>query len=391
MNSYAIQSYEEPDAQNLKGVDAVHITTVHQAKGLEWPVVFLTSMNKGRFPSRMVGRKQKWCGVPREMFDAERYEGTEKDERRLCYVAITRAKDVLVITHFNRINNAVSRSDYVEDMNLKFLALFQRGDTLSRLNLKSTSGKEEIQSFAASDLLVYERCPYLYLLGTVWGFQPGLNPRIGFGKSLHHCLRCASELVKSGGLTPERAVARAVDHEFHMPFMAGDVLQEFKENARRRLLDFARERSEDFGKIEEMEYRLEFPLQNATISGRVDVILRDHDTLEVRDYKTSEEAKTYDESATQVRLYALGLRGLGRYVTAGSIAYLEGPDVRPVEVTDESLSQTTAQAEDTIASILSRRFEPRSGGHCGSCDQGPLCRWCSQESAPDVGSPAKSR
>jgi DNA helicase-2/ATP-dependent DNA helicase PcrA len=63
--------------------DAVVLMTVHAAKGLEFPVVFLAGMEDGIFPS------QQNIGEEAEM----------SEERRLAYVAITRAKEQLYITH----------------------------------------------------------------------------------------------------------------------------------------------------------------------------------------------------------------------------------------------------------------------------------------------------
>ncbi len=63
--------------------DAVVLMTVHAAKGLEFPVVFLAGMEEGIFPS------QQNIGEEAEM----------SEERRLAYVAITRAKEMLIITH----------------------------------------------------------------------------------------------------------------------------------------------------------------------------------------------------------------------------------------------------------------------------------------------------
>ncbi|MCL1887883.1 MAG: ATP-dependent helicase [Kiritimatiellaeota bacterium] len=58
--------------------DAVHLSTVHQAKGLEWPVVFILWMTDGMFPAQ------------RALAD-----GDDTEERRLFYVACTRAKESL--------------------------------------------------------------------------------------------------------------------------------------------------------------------------------------------------------------------------------------------------------------------------------------------------------
>ena len=57
--------------------------TVHSAKGLEFPVVFLVGMEEGLFP------------ISRALEDESELE----EERRLCYVAITRAQELLFITY----------------------------------------------------------------------------------------------------------------------------------------------------------------------------------------------------------------------------------------------------------------------------------------------------
>jgi DNA helicase-2/ATP-dependent DNA helicase PcrA len=63
--------------------EAITLTTLHQAKGLEWPVVFMAGMEEGLFPHS------------RCLLDP----GEMEEERRLCYVGITRAKDKLYLTY----------------------------------------------------------------------------------------------------------------------------------------------------------------------------------------------------------------------------------------------------------------------------------------------------
>lgn len=73
-----IDSYSEDD-------DAVVLMTLHSAKGLEFPYVFMIGMEEGLFPS---GRATN-TGNPKEL----------EEERRLCYVGITRAKKELFLTY----------------------------------------------------------------------------------------------------------------------------------------------------------------------------------------------------------------------------------------------------------------------------------------------------
>src|SRR5439155_17366987 len=79
-------------------VDAVAVMTVHKAKGLEFPVVFVPGLVADRFPAR--GRRDP-LAMPVELVDEVLPEGDGhlQEERRLFYVAMTRARDELILSH----------------------------------------------------------------------------------------------------------------------------------------------------------------------------------------------------------------------------------------------------------------------------------------------------
>jgi DNA helicase-2/ATP-dependent DNA helicase PcrA len=79
--------------------DAVRIMTVHQAKGMQWPVVFLPALLRNRFPAKKPGGRNVWHLLPRDGIKGQaRFEGTLEDERRLFYVAMTRSRKFLHLT-----------------------------------------------------------------------------------------------------------------------------------------------------------------------------------------------------------------------------------------------------------------------------------------------------
>ncbi|MBK1642966.1 DNA helicase II [Chromatium okenii] len=80
LNHVALEANEMSDDDNN---DAVQLMTLHAAKGLEFPIVFLAGMEDGLFPHSM------------SLHDRERFE----EERRLCYVGMTRAMEQLFMTH----------------------------------------------------------------------------------------------------------------------------------------------------------------------------------------------------------------------------------------------------------------------------------------------------
>ena len=102
------------DIDNLEeDADHVVMMTLHSAKGLEFPVVFMVGMEDGMFPSYMSISSED----PADL----------EEERRLCYVGITRAKETLILTsarqrmvrgeiHYNRV------SRFIEDIPKEVLA-----------------------------------------------------------------------------------------------------------------------------------------------------------------------------------------------------------------------------------------------------------------------------
>ncbi|MBU1670096.1 MAG: ATP-dependent helicase [Actinobacteria bacterium] len=370
LNTYATGAYEEMPSEKYGALDAVAVMTVHQAKGLEWPVVFVPAMTSSRFPSRNTGRRQDWH-VPREMFDAERYEGDVEDERRLFYVALTRSREMLVVSRFRRINGPRGESAFLRDV-APALTRLEAGADLPAVEIGSRH-PDEVRTFKASEILTYLRCPHLYRMKEVWEYRPGLASQLGYGTSLHLCLRRASELVKEGLAVPE-AIETAVGECFHLPFARPAELEAARAKAGEVLLRFAREHEEEMGQIEDVEARLEFPVKRATIVGRVDVILGGNGSREVRDYKTTDEVATLDNVSFQVRLYASGLALAGRPVDRATVAYLNDARLEEIALSDGRLADAVARAERCVEGILEGRFEPAPGEHCAKCDYSKLCR-----------------
>ncbi|TLX51469.1 DNA helicase II [Pseudoalteromonas ruthenica] len=79
----AYTSLEAGEGQAEEHEDAVQMMTLHSAKGLEFPLVFMIGVEEGMFPSQQ----------------SQEESGRLEEERRLCYVGMTRAMDKLYITH----------------------------------------------------------------------------------------------------------------------------------------------------------------------------------------------------------------------------------------------------------------------------------------------------
>ena len=86
------------NADYRKETRVIKLMTIHQAKGLEFPYVFITGLSEGTFPNMRTIREYKKNG--------------EEEERRLMYVAITRAEKALFLTESEGYNVATKMSKY---------------------------------------------------------------------------------------------------------------------------------------------------------------------------------------------------------------------------------------------------------------------------------------
>jgi DNA helicase-2/ATP-dependent DNA helicase PcrA len=174
------------EAQADEFDDAVQLMTLHSAKGLEFPLVFLAGAEENLFPHRMSIEEP----------------GRLEEERRLCYVGITRAMEKLVITyaesrrlHGNENFNSVSR--FIKEIPSELLEEVRVKSTISRpisFGRSSFSGRgasyggESSFGRDASDFAPKKAKPGMSDKGEETGFYLGqrvMHPVFGEGKILH--------------------------------------------------------------------------------------------------------------------------------------------------------------------------------------------------------------
>lgn len=378
--NYAQGAYEDFDGEPDVDLDAVDVLTVHRAKGLEWPVVFVPSMTKARFPSSKTGQQRDWL-VPRDRFAAGRYEGSDADERRLFYVALTRARDwVSVSRHGAVTNRQVGPSPYWEE--LSGGGLFGPPATPANevaappIDAVGTSADEPL-AITYSDLASFLDCGHAYRLRSLMGFQPRLAPELGYGKAIHHVLRTVAEETRAVGTVPSSAdIDGILDHSFFLPTANKVAHRQLKDAARRLVHRYAAEHADDLMRVWETERPFELHLDGVTVTGRADVIL-DHEggvptALAIVDYKTSTGAWA-DSNDLQLQVYADAGRREGLDIRAAWVHDLKAATRAPVDVGSQAMRTAEGLVQDAAVRIRARAFVPAPGPKCRRCEVRTVC------------------
>lgn len=371
--NYAISSYDDFEGEEGYLGDGVALGTIHGSKGLEWPVVFMPSLVKTRFPSSMNGREQNFPPELLGLFDRHRYEGTDADERRLFYVAMTRARDALLLSSFSQMNNGNNRaaSPYYDEV----VNGFEDVGTPTAVLGKATSTNAEL-AITYSDLAAYELCPRSYLLRNELGFMPTIQPELGYGHAVHHTMRVLAERTQATGVIPTaQQVDQLLDSEFFLPYANKAGHKEMRQRARKLVMRYVKGYASELLRTWATERPFELYLDGVVVSGRADVIYDNHDgkveRLAIVDYKTSTSGEM---DPLQLQIYTEAGRREGLDVGAAFIQDFEAEQQHKVATDSDSIRKAESTIIATVESLRRRDFEPRPGRRkCRECDVSHIC------------------
>jgi len=369
-------------------LNAVRLMTVHQAKGLEFELVIIPHLVEGRFPAQ---RRGEGLSLPDALLPEE-LPATElhlAEERRLAYVAVTRAREELVCTWAQRYEGS---RDWRPSRFLTLVAgeearQLQAQDVLGpapALELSIVPGQVELPladigplpplSYTALD--TYLRCPQQYQYRFVFRLPTRPRPQMQFGRILHDALKDAlGSIERDQPLTwemVESAYAAAWARErFCVPQQAPS-LQDLGRSYLRRAFDQG-----DLKKALLLEQPFSLPIDGFRVTGRIDRIDRLADGgYEVIDYKTGSARRAQDlQRDLQLGIYAMAARDVFHFDPLRlSYYYLETGERVSVDKPAERLAEDKATVRRAGDGVRAELFPARPDRvKCAGCDFRLLC------------------
>jgi DNA helicase II / ATP-dependent DNA helicase PcrA len=391
--------------QSDENENAVRLMTVHGAKGLEFPHVFILRANSNSFPCSY---KETLVAFPRELRQADSLtEADDKalhgqEERRLFYVAMTRARDSLRI-YAKEGTGKVDKSPpgYVRELMTDrtlaawFRAIPARG---AQASLEIQAGVSPLypaesqttlwletpvleglhRRLSASAVDNYERCGLRFKLERDWRLPAQPAAAMQYGAAIHRVLKTYFDSVRLGR---PRTSDELIDL-FRQDLAAANIQETYQHELYERqgiaqLRDFlAFASSIPASDVLHTEESFEIRVGDTAVVGRIDRIDRRPDgTVAIIDYKTGKARDQEDaDESLQLSLYAIAAQQEWGYKVSALVFHNLEENVPVITSrTDSELLAAGERVTKAAAGIANNIFEAHTGIHCSFCAYRSLC------------------
>lgn len=394
----ALEMGESPHAEevDMTEYNAVNILTVHSSKGLEFPIVFLPQLTKGRFPTT---QKREKLPIPAALIKETLPEGDYhiQEERRLFYVALTRAQDKVFLSaskfytggkRERKVSPFVGETIGQEALANTLLLKEEQKEQLSIFDFKPVKEpivakkQPRLHTFSYSQLETFQRCPLQYKYMYILKVPTPHSGALAFGEAIHTALQHFYEAYRKDPSVRLDTLLRFYEQAWiPVGYASKKEQQEKKQAGKKMLTEFYKTFHHPHISIRGIEQNFKIPLTKGIyLSGKMDrVDDKGEGKIEIVDYKTG---KKPDEKKLaknlQFGLYALAAHSKGVYdkpLTDIMLTfyYLQEREKVSFTKTSEEIGAVQEQVLKTIESIKESDFSPKVGPWCAFCPFKMIC------------------
>jgi ATP-dependent DNA helicase UvrD/PcrA len=396
----AIQEYgEDPAVAEIDAAsDVVQVLTIHKAKGLEFPAVYLVQLAADRFPTRY---RSQALALPTERSPEDGSESAShrEEERRLCYVALTRAREEVTMTYARDYGGI---SDRERKPSLFLLEAFDLGKPVP--SRRRRRALEELEEHRPSEgapppgpptlreplqlsfrrLEDYETCPLKYRFLHEISVEPILTSdhRVNFGNAIHQAVAFALGQRMRGETPPVDQVIDVLRRAWRSEGYRSEEHERRRfEQGEEALRAFLAREIASGPPPTDVERHFRVKLDDVVVTGSIDRVEESPEGVVLIDYKTSEidDPEKADEKAKeslQLHVYALAYGEMtGLTPVRLELRYVLTGEVGTTVPTEDRLERTRGRIAAIADSIRAGKFEARpSERNCSICACRPICK-----------------
>jgi DNA helicase-2/ATP-dependent DNA helicase PcrA len=386
-----------------EGPDVVNIMTCHGAKGLEFPYVFIINLVEQRFPSRA---RREAIPLPDGLAQSTIDHDHIQEERRLFYVALTRAKEGLYLLASKDYGGKRARkvSRFVTELNIaadKGESANQIDETVSiETELPTAIKGHELKRVSFTQLAAFSKCPLQYKYAHILRIPIFGKHQMSFGKSMHNTLQHFLEqhLNQTNNAQTSLFDTNPEPEAQNIPtlkdllklyeqnwinewYPTQEIKEEYQKKGKDSLTEYHKILTETKPEIAFIEKGFTIKIGDITIKGRIDRIDKTENAYEIVDYKTGspkKDGKLSWDDKKQLILYAIaGERCFDPplNITKLTYHYLENNTSVSFEPKDELKEKLIEEVKSSVNAIRTSDFAPSPGFHCNFCDFKDICEF----------------
>ncbi|HUR37765.1 MAG TPA: ATP-dependent DNA helicase [Terriglobales bacterium] len=380
--------------------NAVQLTTVHTAKGLEYRHVFVVRVVGQSFPT---GYRRKLFEFPEGLRSASAFEAEddkaahEEEERRLFYVAVTRARDTLALHGKKGRGKEVLPTGYMREMakDRSLKDVIEVRDAVFRLDAVAASADTEdsqgsgppvqgtlfasapVRNLSASGIETYQSCPLRFKFSKEDGIPDEPGAALQYGNAMHRVLHDFYQAKTAGRPLDELAVIehfRVVMRESRME----DPLQFelYEEQGVRQLKAFLSGSGRIPVDVVATEENFHIIVEDVPVRGRFDRVDRlEGGKLRVLDYKTGNpKDEKAAEDSMQLAIYAIAAaEKYGQVPDVVAFHNIENDTIIEIAPEPGLLKRAREAVRNAAEGISQGKFDPKPSFACKWCAYSILC------------------
>jgi DNA helicase-2/ATP-dependent DNA helicase PcrA len=393
--------------------DSVNIITVHKSKGLEFKYVFVVNLVEERFPGR---RRGEAIEVPQALIKEQLPEGDShyQEERRLFYVAMTRAKERLYLTSADDYGGVKNKkiSRFLPEIGFN---VAEKIKSKKEATTPSAPNKNKAQDpvlyeipkvFSFSQIKSYRTCPYQYKLGHILKIPTRGSASFSFGQSMHSAMQKFYERLKelnqatqtslfavpttiepsaNGVKAPTLDELLALYEESWIEdwYTSKAQREEYYKMGKDILRAFYNTEKDNWTIPVSLEGWFKIKVGEYLLHGRIDRIDQLPDgSLEIIDYKTGQSKEKVDgEDKDQLLIYQVAVSELPEYSRIGTpkrLTYFYLNDNTKISFLGDQkeIERLKEKVISTIGEINSGNFTATPSPYvCRHCDFRDICQF----------------
>ncbi|MCG6150300.1 ATP-dependent helicase [Leptospira levettii] len=390
LHSGGIEEFEDPLDYAPSG--CVSFMTIHQSKGLEFPIVLIDSLEavprKQYSDLNQLLQEQYYHKPPFEPIEETKFY----DFWRLYYTGFSRAKHLLLLsTAENSVGQGKSPSAYLSLSGYSELPSWRdHKKKIGQIDLDTIHKADIKQEYSfTSHIALYEGCARQYEFYKALEFAPVRRNAMLFGRLVHETIEDIHKAVIRGEahlINPENVTTWFEQNYRYLSFKERMYFSELAlKNAFSHVERYVSYRGEDWSKIKDAEVDVSMIRETYILNGQIDLLEGEHDTVEIVDFKTEKKpdlnahSERLEHFRRQMEVYSFIVEErLGKKVSKIHLFFTGEKDGNPMVSypLNQTSTQKTIREFDQIVDKIEQkdfRITKRPERLCPECDMRRYC------------------